>query len=143
MRFKGHCQCGNIEIAWSLIDTSLVPRACQCSYCLAKGAAYLSKNGSNVEVTIAKQDLHKIHLQGDHIAQFHECGFCKDLVFVSAMINDQQYCAINYHNLDKREQFPEPIPSDFTALSKEQSLERWQQHWCNLKWIEYKEKGKA
>lgn len=138
MRFKGSCQCKNIQIEWSLVDTSLVPRACQCSYCREKKAAYISKSGTRVEVSIAKPELHTIHLQGDEIAQFHECGNCEDLVFVSATIDNHDYCAVNVHTLDKADLFPNEINADFTQFSKEQSLALWKQNWCDLETIRNK-----
>jgi hypothetical protein len=128
---RGSCSCNNIEVVWHTVDLSVVPRACQCEYCLAKGAAYVSKSGTAVEVLIHKERLHSTVAHGSGTARFHECGNCGDLVFVTAQIDSEIYGALNALCMKNRLGFPAPVSTNFTSQTFEKKRERWRQNWCH------------
>ncbi len=128
---RGRCSCNNIELLWHTVDYSVVPRACQCDYCLAKGAAYVSKSGTAVDVLIHKAGLHRIIMHGSGAARFHECDGCGELVFVTADIDGEIYGALNAGCLNNKLGFPAPVAADFSDDTREQKRERWRQNWCH------------
>ncbi len=130
MSMRGHCKCNNIEVVWRTLDFSVVPRACQCEYCLAKGAAYVSKFGTAVEVLIHKDRLHSIIAHGSGTARFHECGNCGDLVFVTAQIDGEIYGVLNALCMKNRLGFLAPVKTDFMSQTEEERRDRWRQNWC-------------
>lgn len=131
MTIRGGCQCNNIEFVWHTVDHSLVPRACQCSYCIAKGAAYVSKSGTRVEVTIRKKNLHRTHQQGSNTADFHECQFCGDLVLVTTRIEGELYGAVNAGCVGNPAVFGAPVKMELFDQPASEKITRWRQNWCN------------
>ncbi len=129
MSIRGNCSCKNIQITWQLVDHSLVPRACQCDYCLSKSAAYVSKSGSRFEVHINNHKLHKIIQHGSNSADFHECGNCGQVVFVTVEIDDELYGALNANLLHNKFGFSEAVKANFSNQSAEQKIQRWCQNW--------------
>lgn len=126
----GSCECKNIEVQWKTIDYSSVPRACQCDYCRAKSAAYVSKSASAVDVVIHNPGLHRIVTHGTGTAQFHECGYCGTLVFVSCEIDGIIYGVLNAACLDNKFGFAKPVAMDFSNQPVAERLLRRQQNWC-------------
>jgi len=127
---NGSCKCKNIEVHWQLVDLSLVPRVCQCSYCLSKGAAYVSKSGTKVQVTIHNRDLHNIVRHGSNIAEFHECDNCSSVVLVRANIDGNSYGALNANCMHNSLGFQTPVDTNFSSQSPDQKQERWRRNWC-------------
>ena len=130
MTLRGSCHCNNITLAWRNIDFSLVPRRCGCDYCCARSAEYVSKSGTAVEVVIRNPRLHATATHGSGQALFHECANCGTLVFVSATIDGELYCAINASCLDDRPKFPAAIAVDFSEQEPQSKLQRWRENWC-------------
>ena len=131
MSMRGHCHCNNIEVVWHTVDYSVVPRACQCAYCLAKGAAYVCKPGTAVTVRIHNERLHRTVAHGSRTATFHECGHCGDLVFVTAQIDGDTYGVLNAPCMHNARGFSAAVSLDFSAQTAAQKRERWQQNWCH------------
>lgn len=127
----GSCKCKNIEVQWQTIDHSLVPRACQCSYCMSKGAAYVSKSGSKVEATIHDSNSYGKVQHGSKNAIFHECTNCGDVVFVSVEIDGEMYGAINANCLTNKMGFSNPLLTNFSGESGAEKRKRWRENWCH------------
>jgi len=130
MSMYGSCKCKNIKVQWQVIDLTLVPRACQCSYCISKGAAYVSKSGSKFEVTIHDDNSYGKVRQGSGSAIFHECTNCEVVVFVTAKIGSEVYGALNANCLVNKMGFSTPIATDFSTESGAEKRKRWRQNWC-------------
>jgi len=130
MSMRGSCNCNNFEILWRTVDYSVVPRACQCEYCLARGAAYVSKSGTAIEVRVRNDNLHRIVTHGTGSAGFHECAGCGDLVLVTAAIGNELYGALNAGCMDNKLGFSEPVQTHFVSQTVAQRRERWRQNWC-------------
>ncbi len=130
MSLHGSCSCQNIEVIWHNVDLSLVPRACQCDYCQAKSAAYVTKSATRFEVVIHHKNLHQQIKHGSQTAVFHECAHCKDIVFVTVSIDGEIYGALNANIMDKSLEFAEPVMMDFSGQSAQEKLHRWRQNWC-------------
>jgi hypothetical protein len=131
MSMRGSCSCNNISVLWKNIDFSLVPRGCACDYCSVKGAAYVSKSGTAVEIEIRKSHLHIVKEQGSRQAGFHECANCGDVVFVTVTVEGSLYCALNANCLENRERFPGAVSVNFSDQEPIEKLERWRLNWCH------------
>lgn len=131
MPLRGACRCKNLQLSWQTVDYSVVPRACQCAYCVAQGAAYVSKSGSAFSARIAHPTQYRVVTHGSGLAQFHECTHCSDLVFVSVDIDGDCYGAINSRCLVNPRGFADAVPFDFSGQSDEQKQQRWRQNWCS------------
>lgn len=130
MNEYGSCKCKNIEIHWQVIDLTLVPRACLCSYCISKGAAYVSKPHSKFEATIHDDNSYSKVQHGSRSAIFHECTNCKIVVFVTAEIGGEVYGALNANCLINKMGFSNPVSTDFSTESGAEKRERWRKNWC-------------
>ncbi len=131
MSITGGCSCKNIEIVWHTVDHSLMPRACQCDYCLPKGAAYVSKSGTRVEVTIRSEQLHNEVRHGSENAVFHECTQCDQVVFVTAKFEGEVYGVLNANHLNNKFGFADPVERNFSSQTPEEKRDRWRENWCH------------
>ena len=131
MSISGSCDCNNIEITWHTVDHSLVPRACQCDYCLSKAAEYVTKSGSSFDVLIRNEKLYKKSQHGSKSAIFHECANCDQVVFVTAEIDGELYGALNANHLNNKLGFSRSVQANFSSQTAEEKLERWRENWCH------------
>ena len=131
MSISGGCSCGNIEFEWDVPECTCVPRACQCEYCLEKGAAYVTEPGSQLTVTVRDSDAHSISQHGAKIAQFHECSSCLQIVFVTVEISGSTYGAINAKALHNREGLEASVRLNFSIQSPQEKVSRWRKNWCH------------
>lgn len=131
MSMRGSCKCSNIEVSWHTVDHSVVPRKCQCQYCIEKDAAYVSKSGSRVVIHIHNAKLLKSVQHGTNSAIFHECGNCGDLVFVTADIGGDVFGALNANCLENRHGFSAPVVMNFEDQTAEERMDRWRRNWCH------------
>ena len=131
MNIRGNCQCKNIIINWAVRDFSLIARACQCLYCLNKQANWISKTGSNFSVDIRYSKKYNVMSNGTHLAKFHECLNCEDVVAVTALIDNKRYGAVNLNCLSMAHRFPTPKKLNPHNSTKTERLTSWQQNWCS------------
>jgi hypothetical protein len=130
MSITGGCDCNNIEISWHTVDYGLVPRACQCDYCLSKAAAYVTKAGTGFDASIRNEKLHSQVRHGSNSAVFHECANCNQVIFVTSEIDGELYGALNANHLINKFGFSAPVKLNFSSQTVEQKRERWRQNWC-------------
>ena len=131
MTIRGSCSCNNFQLTWHVTDLSLVPRVCQCDYCAAKQAAYVSKSGSRFEVLIHDEDLHATVQHGSDQAIFHECSNCDEVLCVTALVGGELYGVLNANHLVNRLGFATPVKMDFAGKSAQEKRDRWRQNWCH------------
>jgi hypothetical protein len=131
MTMRGSCKCNNIEIVWHTVDYSVVSRKCQCQYCVEKNAAYVSKSGSRIDIRIHNEKMHKSVQHGTNSAQFHECGNCGELVFVTVDIEGDIFGALNANCLQNKQGFSAPVVTNFSSQKAEERIERWRRNWCH------------
>ena len=92
-RHEGGCRCGALQIHYFCDDSpkELAPRACQCHFCLPRGASYLSASSSRLEVRLRDRRYLYAHVFGTGTAEFMHCAFCNHLVFVQSQIDGSTY----------------------------------------------------
>ncbi|WP_156820732.1 hypothetical protein [Dasania marina] len=127
----GSCNCHNISYIWHKPDDTIIPRACQCHYCLSKGAAYATQTNTRLTVSINNSALHSVVQHGSNSAHFHECSYCDQVVFVTAEIAGRLYGAVNAMLITQKAYLAQPVKLDFSAQTPQQKQQRWQQSWCS------------
>jgi len=129
---KGSCSCGNIGLSFETrVDLRRVnPRACDCDFCTLNKVSYFSDNQGVLHISIKDRSKVNIDRHGSEQAQFHGCNFCSEFVFVSFILRNQIYAAINTQCLPQTT-FAEPMLVQPKLLSKQQKLQRWTKLWFN------------
>lgn len=130
MSIRGGCKCNNIQILWHTIDRSLVPRECQCCYCLFNRFSYVSKAGTRFNVSIHREALYSIHQQVMGGARFHRCENCGELVFATSEIEGELYGALNANCLNNPSGFGASVNTNFSTQTPLQKKKEWRQNWC-------------
>jgi hypothetical protein len=98
---------------------------------LGKGASYVSKSGTAVDVLIHKTRQYKIVTQGSGSAWFHECSACGDVVCVTVQIDGTIYGALNAQCMKNKLGFPVAEKTDLSGQTITQKRDRWRQNWCH------------
>ncbi len=131
-KYTGHCECGHVTVC---LETEagvarLVPRACDCAFCTAYGAVWVSDPKSSLQVRVHNHALKQLK-QGSETATFWQCRSCDNIVCVTVDIGGQKKGAVNLKLLDDIGFFPKSISVSPKQFSKEEKLARWQQNWIS------------
>ena len=130
MPLEGRCACGNLSVHWQTVDYSVVPRACQCDYCRAHDAAWVSKPGSRVRLRARDDSMHHTVRQGSGTAVFHECGACGAVLLATVEVDGETYGALNASRLRNPQGFQPAVTVDYSDQTADDKLPRWQANWC-------------
>ena len=129
--FRGGCHCGQLRVVFSsaLDPTSIIPRACDCSFCQKHGAAYVSDPTGQLSVIMQGADALRRYRQGSNTAEFLLCDRCGVLVAVVFEHNARIYGAVNARSLDGVTGFGAAIPASPQLLASDEKVARWSQLW--------------
>ncbi len=133
MLYTGQCRCGAIRYEWHTAQalSQKVARACQCSYCLSKDAAYLSEPDATLSIRQQPDSTHKVQ-HGFKTCDFIECAHCETLVYVCCAIDDRLYAIINAATLDDQSQLTQPpVPMVFAEETSAARTARRAKHWIS------------
>lgn len=127
----GGCHCGalTLDLTTSLIPGETAPRACDCSFCRAHGAAWISDATARLVIQAHRPDRLRRYRQGSEAAQFLLCGDCGVLVAVVFEEGDQRHAAVNAGCLDARDAFAPAVPASPQALAPDEKIARWRRLW--------------
>jgi hypothetical protein len=127
----GGCHCGNIRVELQLTRApgTYRPRACDCSFCLKHGAAYISDPLGTLRLTIRDEREATRYAQGSGQAQLLLCSTCG--VLVSPLFSDggRLYAAVNVNALENAAAFGMPQPASPQTLSAGDKVKRWRELW--------------
>lgn len=128
---EGGCHCGAITLALStaLVPATTAPRACDCSFCRAHGAAWISDPDAGLVIRTHRQDRLRRYRQGSQSAQFLLCGDCGVLVAVLLDDPERTYAALNVRSLRARDAFAPAVPASPQTLASDEKLARWRRLW--------------
>ncbi|MBF6023336.1 aldehyde-activating protein [Lysobacter niastensis] len=127
---RGGCRCGAlaIEVTLTREPADYVPRACDCSFCQERDAAWLSDPQGVLRLQQRRESA-SLHLrQGSNQADFVACAHCGTLVMVACEIEGRLYAAVNAHALRDARFAPEQ-PASPQRLAPEDKRARWRQLW--------------
>ena len=127
---RGGCHCGAVRIALSttMDPAATAPRACDCSFCVRHGAAYVSDPAGQLVVDAADGALHD-YRQGSGTARFLLCARCGVLVAVVFEHEGRRYGAANATSLDERVAFAPAVPASPQQLGRDDKVARWLRLW--------------
>ncbi|SDR01254.1 Uncharacterized conserved protein [Pseudoxanthomonas sp. CF385] len=134
---EGGCHCGAIALAFStaLVPANTAPRACDCSFCRAHGAAWVSDADARLSIHAHRPDRLHRYRQGSLAAQFLLCADCGVLVAVVFEEGDRTYAAVNACCLAARDAFAPVVPASPQTLAPEEKTARWRQLWISdVRW---------
>jgi len=127
----GSCHCGRLHVEFSTgqAPVSLVPRACDCSFCQKHGAAYISDPAGRLSISETDAGALREYRQGSNAAQFLICGHCGVLVAVIFRQGSRIYGAANAGCLDGDVGIGAPVAASPQTLSPDEKISRWLQMW--------------
>jgi hypothetical protein len=128
---SGGCHCGQLRLRFSttLDPASIVPRACDCSFCEKHGAAYVSDPAGQLSITIPSSEALRRYRQGSKSADFLLCARCGVLVAVVFEQDARLYAAVNARCLDQPTGFGSAVTASPQQLSPSEKVARWSQLW--------------
>lgn len=129
--YRGDCSCGAVSLEITLpkpIDT-YSPRACDCSYCTPRGAAYLSDPSGTVRVSVHSERGLRKERQGSETAIMLLCATCDSLLGAVCEIEGRLLGAINVRVLEPHTAVPKAQPVHLTDLDANTKVQRWSDLW--------------
>lgn len=126
----GGCHCGNLAFELELPEPPRVynPRACDCDFCRAHGAAYLSDPGGKLVIRVKDPASLGRYRQGSGTAACLFCKSCGVLIGVACEIDGELYATVNVRAVHGAEFGPEQTVSPKT-LTAEEKIRRWREAW--------------
>ena len=127
----GGCHCGNLSLAFdtALQPAATAPRACDCGFCTAHGAAWLSDAGGGLAVTVRDPAVLARYRQGSGTAQFLLCRDCGVLVAVVFEEEGALRGAVNVRCLRRASEFAGDVEVSPQRLPAEARQARWRELW--------------
>jgi len=114
----------------SVLDpASMIPRACDCSFCQKHAAAYISDPAGQLSVIMQSPDALRWYQQGSNTAEFLLCTGCGVLVAVVFEHNARIYGAVNARSLERLADFHSAVPASPQLLAADEKVARWLQVW--------------
>lgn len=113
MILTGSCHCGNLRIRF---ETALTPaalrlRACQCTFCRARGVLSASDPAGGVEVSAVDGAFVQRYRFGLGITDYLICRCCGVYMLALAEIEGARYAVINANVLARRAELDGPVQS--------------------------------
>ena len=127
----GSCHCQRLQLALrgSLQPNETPPRACDCSFCQAHAAAWVSDPDGELVITASDADALGRYRQGSESAEFLLCRHCGVLVAVVADHAARLHGAVNARCLDGDTRLGDRQPASPQRLAPEQRRLRWSKLW--------------
>jgi hypothetical protein len=105
------------------------PRACDCQFCTAHGAAYLSDEKGSLSITIQNEGEISRYKQASGICDFLVCRNCGVLTNVLFQDGHDIYGSINVRSVSNHKAFSEAEKAHLVDLSDEERIQRWKRIW--------------
>jgi|TARA_Y100001954_G_C15633708_1_gene514041 hypothetical protein len=127
--YLSNCLCGNVKISLSLPNSieGYELRACDCEFCQSNRITYISDRGGSLLVA-SRAPLIQIK-QGSEQATFWQCPSCKDVVAVTAMLNNGLKGAVNAQLFSRHLDLGVPVVVSPKFLSPKEKRIRWDSSW--------------
>jgi hypothetical protein len=131
----GSCHCQHLKLAFdsSIEPAATAPRACDCSFCQAHAAAWVSDPDGELVITAADAGALGRYRQGSESAEFLFCRHCGVLLAVVSATDEGMRGAVNARCLaDAGEFAPTQVVSP-QQLAPEVRRERWRRLWSPVR----------
>ncbi len=129
--YRGDCSCGAVSVDINLPKpiNAYTPRACDCSYCTPRGAAYLSDPTGMVRVHAPGKPGLRKERQGSETATMLLCATCNSLLGAVCEIEGHLLGAINVRNLERHIEIPMAQSVHLSELDADTKVQRWSDLW--------------
>jgi hypothetical protein len=130
-RVEGGCHCGNIslDLELSRLPNTYSPRACDCTFCIKHGAAYISDPQGSLRIQIRNGEHSRIYRQGSGTAELLLCGNCGVLIGALYRDRDRAYATINVKVTARPADFGTEQSASPQTLSQPDKDSRWKSLW--------------
>lgn len=127
----GSCHCERLQLALhgSIDPAATSPRACDCSFCQAHGAAWLSDPDGELVITASDAEALGRYRQGSESAEFLFCHHCGVLIAVVFAADERMRGAVNVRCLANAAEFAPTVTVSPQQLPPEVRRERWRSLW--------------
>ena len=127
----GSCHCQRLQLALhgSLDPATTAPRACDCSFCQAHVAAWVSDPEGELVVTASDAGALGRYRQGSESAEFLFCRHCGVLLAVVFATDEGMHGAVNVRCLASAGEFAPMQVVSPQQLAPEVRRERWRSLW--------------
>jgi len=131
----GSCHCQRLQLALhgSLDPTATPPRACDCSFCQAHAAAWVSDPDGELVVTAHDAEALGRYRQGSESAEFLFCRHCGVLLAVVFATEAGMRGTVNARCLARGDEFASPQVVSPQQLPPEERRERWRRLWTPVR----------
>ena len=131
----GSCHCQRLQLALrgSIDATATSPRACDCSFCQAHAAAWVSDPDGELVVTASGADALGRYRQGSESAEFLFCRHCGVLLAVVFASDEGMRGAVNVRCLAEAGEFAPAQVVSPQQLPPEVRRERWRRLWTPVR----------
>jgi len=131
----GSCHCHRLQLALhgSLQPAETSPRACDCSFCQAHAAAWVSDSEGELVVTASDAEALGRYRQGSESAEFLFCRHCGVLLAVVFATDDGMRGAVNVRCLADAGEFAPTQTVSPQQLPPEERRERWRRLWTPVR----------
>ena len=127
----GSCHCGELRLSFTTAKSAsdFQPRACDCSFCVKHGAAYISDPNGSLSIVQRHAGSIREYRQGSDTARFLSCKDCG--VFLAVVFDHASgtYGAVNTRCLDDATGFGETLSASPQQLSRDEKISRWLALW--------------
>ena len=132
MRINGSCHCGNIsfELTWDPDPETIPARACGCTFCVKHGGVWTSNPEGALRIVVREPSQVSRYSFGTKTADFHVCGKCGIVPFVTSTIDGGLYAVVSvnaFNNVDPGMLRRAPI--SFDAETTDTRLARRKRNW--------------
>ena len=130
---EGSCYCGNItvRVTTDVPASEMTPRACDCDFCTAHGAEWVSTPKAHLEIEIQNEAAINLYSQGSESARFWICQRCGVVPAVTCDINDHRKGAVNKRAMLDLKAFPPTEAASPKNLPPEEKKQRWDRKWID------------
>jgi len=127
----GSCYCGNItvRVKTDIAPADIIPRACDCDFCTAHGAEWVSAPEAELEIEIQNEAAISLYSQGSESARFWVCQRCGVVPAVTCDINDHRKGAVNKRSMQDAEAYLPTESASPKTLSADEKKSRWDKYW--------------
>ena len=131
----GSCHCQRLQLALrgSIDATATSPRACDCSFCQAHAAAWVSDPDGELVVTASGADALGRYRQGSESAEFLFCRHCGVLLAVVFASDEGMRGAVNVRCFAEAGEFAPAQAVSPQQLPPEVRRERWRRLWTPVR----------
>lgn len=131
MQHKGGCHCGNLqcELVLTRPATRYEPRACDCAFCAAHGAAFVSDPDGALTISVDDATALSRYRHGTRQAEFLVCARCGVFLAVCLPQDDGLRATVNARALADFGAFGGSVSASPQRLAAEDRLARWRQLW--------------